>query len=82
MTDSLTPVVGSPEEKAWAAVQAWYNNCITAAPKPDASPSNVNIGHIIRWCQSWDIATDDIEAICQAHDAYKAIRPFAQPFPR
>jgi predicted MarR family transcription regulator len=81
-TVTLSPVAGSAEEKAWIDVQAWYNKCITAAPKPDASRPHVNIGHIIRWCQDWDINTDDIEAICQKHDAYKEIRPFVNPFPR
>ncbi|MEX3983907.1 hypothetical protein AB4Y45_33520 [Paraburkholderia sp. EG287A] len=81
-TASLTPVEGSAEAKAWAEVQTWYNNCITQSPKPDASRPHVNIGHIIRWCEEWDIGTADIEAICQKHDAYKAIRPFVTPFPR
>jgi len=80
-TATLTPVAGSAEEKAWIDVQAWFNKCITAAPKPELSQADLTIGHIIRWCQLWDIDTKDIEAICEKHGAYKAIRPFARPFP-
>ena len=75
------PVAGSAEANAWIDIQAWYDNCITQAPKPDANRAHVDIGHIIRWCQNWDIDTADIEAICEKHDAFQEIRPFVNPFP-
>jgi hypothetical protein len=81
-TAALTPAAGSPEETAWSEIQAWYNRLLTAAPKPDASRPHVNVGNLIRWCESWDIDTADIEAICEKHKAFEIIRPFASPFPK
>lgn len=72
----------SPESLAWAEIQTWYERCITAAPKPDVRRDHVNIGHVIRWCEQWDISTKDIEAICAKHNAFQSIRPFAVPFPQ